>query len=151
MLLLSRKRLQSILVGSDLLEVLHITSSAVHDEIQSSNGSFDTIRLIEGDSFCLGDGEILVHSLSKNSVRLGFDYPNHISIMRTVLMNKSPERKFNQTKNIVQLPQVIRRGSSITINDKNRKLEVLSLLAKFSPDELSLTLDDIAKDIRNIA
>lgn len=151
MLSLSRKRMQSILVGSDLLEILHITSSAVHVEIQSSNGSFDIIRLIEGDSFCLGDGEVLVHSLSKNSVRLGFDYPNHISIMRTELMNKSPERKFNKTKNIVQLPQVIRRGSPSTVNDKNRKLEVLKLLAKFSPDDLSSTLEGIANDIKNIA
>ncbi len=151
MLSLSRKRLQSILVGSDLLEVLHITSSAVHVEIQSSNGSFDTIRLIEGDSFCLGEGEVFVHSIHKKLIRFGFDYPNHISIMRTELMNKSPEIKFNQTKNIVQLPQVIRRGSTSMVNDKNRKLEVLKLLAKFSPDDLSLTLDDIAKDIRNIA
>jgi sRNA-binding carbon storage regulator CsrA len=151
MLSLSRKRMQSILVGLDLLEVLHITSSAVHVEIQSSNGTFDTIRLIEGDSLCLGDGEILVHSISKSSVHLGFDYPNHISIMRTELMNKSPERKFIQTKNVVQLPQVIKIDSSSTVNDKNRKLEVLKLLAKFSPDDLSSTLEGIANDIKNIA
>ncbi len=151
MLSLSRKRLQSILVGTDLLEVLHITSSAVHVEILSSNGSFDTIRLIEGDSFFLGEGEVFVHSIRKNLIRFGFDYPNHISIMRTELMNSSPERKFNQTKNVVQLPQVIKRDSSCTVNDKNRKLEVLKLLAKFSPDDLSSTLEGIANDIKNIA
>jgi sRNA-binding carbon storage regulator CsrA len=151
MLSLSRKRMQSILVGLDLLEVLHITSSAVHIEIQSSNGSFDTIRLIEGDSFFLGEGEIFVHSIRKNLIRFGFDYPNHISIMRTELMNKSPDRKFNHRQNVVQLPPVIRIGSSSTVNDKNRKLEVLTLLAKFSPDDLSSTLEGIANDIKHIA
>jgi hypothetical protein len=58
---------------------------------------------------------------------------------------------FNQTKNVVQLPPVIKRDSSSTVNDKNRKLEVLKLLAKFSPDDLSSTLEGIANDIKNIA
>jgi len=151
MLSLSRKRLQSILVGSDLLEVVHITTSAVHVNIQLKEGSFKTVRLIEGDPFSLGEGEIFVYSIGKNLVRFGFDYPNHVSIMRTEILSKIPEQKLVQTKNVVELPQVIRRGHNNTIFDKKRKLEVLFLLSKFSPDELSSTLDSIANDLRNIA
>ncbi|PKI16689.1 carbon storage regulator [Colwellia sp. 12G3] len=139
------------MVGTDLLEVVHITMSAVHVEIQSSNGSVVTIRLIEGDSFYLGEGEVFVYSISKNSARLGFDYPKNISIMRTELLSKTPECKTNKTINVIKLPQVLRRGTPNMVNDKNRKLEVLKLLAKFSPDDLSSTLEGIANDIKNIA
>jgi len=151
MLSLSRKRLESIMVGSDLLEIVHITMSAVHVKIQSSNRSVVTVRLIEGDSFFLGEGEVFVYSISKNSARLGFDYPKHISIMRTELLSKTPECKSNKTMNVIKLPQLKRREPSSGVIDKNRKLEVLELLSKFSPDELSSTLKGIANDIKNIA
>jgi sRNA-binding carbon storage regulator CsrA len=48
MLSLSRKSAQSILIGSDLLKVIHIMKSGVHVDIHLQEGVRKTVRLIEG-------------------------------------------------------------------------------------------------------
>ena len=150
MLSLSRKRLQSILIGSNLLEVVHIMNSAVHVDIHLQEGLTKTVRFIEGDSFNLGEGEVFVHSIAKNVVRFGFDYPSHISIMRTEILRKAPEQKLVQPQNVIELPQLTKNEDANTVFNKKRKIEVLELLLKFSPKKLSFTIDSITDDIRNI-
>jgi len=126
-------------------------NSAVHVDIHLKEGLTKTVRLIEGDTFSLGEGEVFVHSISKNIVRFGFDYPSHISIMRTEILRKISGNKFTKIKDIVELPQVTKTEDANTVFSKKRKIEVLELLSKFSPEKLSFTIDSIADDIRNIA
>jgi sRNA-binding carbon storage regulator CsrA len=151
MLSLSRKRLESILIGSDLLEVVHIMNSAVHVDIHLQEGLIKTVRLIEGDTFSLGEGEVFVHSIAKNIVRFGFDYPSHISIMRTEILSRIPSNKFTKIKGVIELPQLTKTEDTNTVFSKKRKIEVLELLSKFSPKKLSYTIDSIADELRNIA
>jgi sRNA-binding carbon storage regulator CsrA len=151
MLSLSRKRAQSILIGVDLLKVIHIMKSGVHVDIHLEEGVTKTVRLIEGDSFSLREGKVYIHAIGKNLVRFGFDYPEHISIMRTEILRKTPEQKLVKPQNVVELPQVTKNEDANTVFSKKRKIEVLELLSKFSPKKLSYTIDSIADDIRNIA
>jgi sRNA-binding carbon storage regulator CsrA len=151
MLSLSRKRAQSILIGPDLLKVIHIMKSGVHVDIQLTEGVTKTVRLTVGDSFSLREGEVYIHAIGKNLVRFGFDYPEHISIMRTEILRKTPEQKLVQSQNFVELLLLTKTEDTNTVFNKKRKIEVLELLSKFSPKKLSLTIDSIADDIRNIA
>jgi sRNA-binding carbon storage regulator CsrA len=146
MLSLTRKRDESVKVGSDLLEVVHITNSAVHMKIEAENGSVRVIRVVIGNCFALGRGEVIVFSANKNLVRMGFDFPQDISIMRLELIEKSASNYPAAGTNILILPQ-----NNLPIINVKHKLQTLKLLSKFSPKKLSSTLDDIARDLMKIA
>jgi sRNA-binding carbon storage regulator CsrA len=94
---------------------------------------------------------VYIHAIGKNLVRFGFDYPEHISIMRTEILRKTPEQKSVQSQSLVELPLLTKTEDTNTVFNKKRKIEVLELLSKFSPEKLSFTIDSIAEDIRNIA
>ena len=146
MLSLTRKRDESVKVGSDLLKVTHITNSAVHIEIEAEDSSVRVIRAVISNCFSLGNGEVTVFSANKNTVKMGFDFPKNVSIMRSELIGKSAGNCPTGGTNILILPQ-----KNLSITNVKHKLQTLKLLSKFSPKKLSSTLDDIARDLMKIA
>jgi sRNA-binding carbon storage regulator CsrA len=146
MLSLTRKRDESVKVGSDLLKVAHITNSAVHIEIEAKDGSVIVVRVVIGNSFALEKGEVIVFSANKGTVRMGFAFPQDVSIMRSELIEKSASNCLTDRTNILILSQ----NNPSIINVKH-KLQTLQLLSKFSPKKLASTLDDIARDLMKIA
>ena len=151
MLVLARKRSESVHIGEQIVNVVMITASAVFVELIEGGESVALKRIKLGQELELKEGRLIVSMIGHSIVRFMFDVPENVEILRNELKEEVMKNSFvNKPKNLVVASELC-VDEPTKIDDLEKKVMVLELLSHAAPDSVAKTLNQIARDLLKVA
>jgi len=151
MLVLARRRSESVHVGEQIVNVVMITASAVFVELIEGGESVALKRIKLGQELELKEGRLIVSMIGHSIVRFMFDVPENVEILRNELKEEVMKNSFvNKPKNLVVASELC-VDEPTKIDDLEKKVMVLELLSHAAPDSVAKTLNQIARDLLKVA
>lgn len=151
MLVLARRRSESVYVGEQVINVVMITASAVFVELIENGESVSIKRLKLGYELQLNKGRVVVSFIGHSVVRFMFDVPEEIEILRSELKEEIQKNSYlNHSKNLVVASELC-VNEGVKIDEIEKKVMLLELLSHAAPDSIAKTLNNIARDLLKVA
>jgi len=151
MLVLARKRSESVHIGEQVVNVVMITQSSVFVELIEEGESIALKRLKLGQELDLNEGRMIVSMIGHSIVRFMFDVAEDVEILRSELKAEVMKNSYvNQPKNLLVASDLC-ADEPIKIDDLEKKVMVLELLSHAAPKSVAKTLNHIARDLLKVA